>query len=217
MTFVNIAPIGGYVTGDLIDESQINYWCSALPDAIDGAGGGTYTLSAPLIINGDDIEFGEDLLVEGSLRVAGNLTVLDHDLSIGLTDADEFSCLASAYFYSDIQIGNSGSDSVTLNSVIRPNGGGRILHTGIMANDADQSIPISSYRHICIPSSVTAERTYTLTSAAEQDGEWFVIQNLDSISHKIEGLITTTIPADSGFKSLRIGGTWRTVMLWKST
>lgn len=87
--FNNPAPVGGYATGDQITETQINYWCSALPDCVDGAGGGTYTLSAPLIFNGSNVTFGADVTVGNDLQVGGTVSTVDVLASGDIDIADD--------------------------------------------------------------------------------------------------------------------------------
>lgn len=105
-------------------------------------------------------------------------------------------------------IGNSSSDVCTIYSKVGFSGSGRILQTGIIANDADQSIDITVYRHICIPLSTTSSHTYTLTGSV-QDGDWFMIKNLDTNTHTIAGLVSIpnlTVGLDVYY--VRISGTW---------
>ncbi len=134
MSFTNPAPVGGYATGDLIDESEINYWCTALPDCVDGAGGGTYALSNPLTITGDVVTF-DDLVVNDDLTISGDTiigsasadtlivnatTTFDNDVTIGSSTADTFSVLAHATMFGNLTVngntvlGNASGDTLTV-------------------------------------------------------------------------------------------------------
>jgi len=127
MSFTKPGPISGYVTGDLIDEADINYWCSALPDCVDGAGGGTYTLAAPLIFNGDDLQIGEDLDVGGDLAITGDTTliggltvtgsvVFNNYLQIGSSSSDTCDVVSDITFRGPVTIGDASSDLLHVNS-----------------------------------------------------------------------------------------------------
>lgn len=227
MTFVNIAPLGGYVTGDLIDESEINYWCAALPDCMDGAQGGTYNLSNPLIVQGDDFEV-DDLIVNDSI-IADTATIdtatIDEIIGGGLggllqvtgdlTVSDSLGVTGSAIFSGNVTLGNAAADTITLNGVLG-GGTGRVLETAIIANDADQSIDVLSYRNIVVPSTVTATRTYTLTASGAVDGDWFTFKNLDTAGQQLAGVSSLLIAAGFGVKYVRISGVWQVVDTWAS-
>lgn len=76
MTLADVKP-GGWADHEVLTHSQMNLIRSELLKAIDGSGGGTYTLAAPLVFAGDDVEFDNDVLVDssGSLTVDGDLDV----------------------------------------------------------------------------------------------------------------------------------------------
>lgn len=76
MTLVNPKP-SGYATGERLPSADVNSVWDQLTDALDGAGGGTYTLTAALQINGDDVGIGENLAVGGDATVTGNIEVGD--------------------------------------------------------------------------------------------------------------------------------------------
>jgi hypothetical protein len=250
MSFTNPAPNGGaYVTGDLIDEAEINYWCSILPDCVDGAGGGTYTLSAPLIFAGDVVEVddlvvnddlivGDDALISGDLIVTnaltvagaavfnGNVTIGDNPIVDTLTVESPatfndtvvvdstFIANSASFLSGNVTLGDTAVNTIDLKGILSPGTTGRILHNGFTLPNTDDSVNIQRYRFLVIPATVSAERTYTTTSAAPADGDWFVVQNHDSINHNLAGLLSTIILPNTGKMIMRISGSWVVVMAW---
>lgn len=69
----------GFIKGTIISPKHINFMFDAVGDqlvqAVDGIGGGTYALTAPLIFTGDDIRVGSgadlQLLTGGAMHVQG--------------------------------------------------------------------------------------------------------------------------------------------------
>lgn len=59
--------LGGWAFGELLTSAQMNQFNTDHPNAIDGVGGGTYALTAPLILNGDDVTIGDNLIVSGTI------------------------------------------------------------------------------------------------------------------------------------------------------
>jgi hypothetical protein len=257
MSFSLVNPTG-WSTGDLLTDTQINQLDEDHASAIDGAGGGTYTLTAPLAIQGDtvnitdliagdltisddlivtdDVSIGGDCQVTGTLNcsscssnwtIPGNLTVQgsanlgnasgDIITSVGqFSTSSFFTANSSATFNADVTLGNAVSDSVTLNSIMAI-GTGRIRETGIVLTGAgDQSVEARDYRNIYLSSGITGSNTYTVNFTGAADGDWFVVQNDDSSSQSIAGVVSATLSSGDGRKYLLISGTWRSVMAWKS-
>lgn len=228
MSFTNPAPIGGYVTGDLIDESEINYWCSILPDAIDGAGGGTYTLSAPLIIDGDTVEI-ETLNVAGELDVAGDVTLgttvlnlvdvtgdLDAAGSIHVTQnfsvggISEFT--GAATFDGNVTLGSNTSDAIALKGIMTPTSGGRDLQTATRATAATPTIDVTTSRYNVITYGTSTSITLNGTTA---DGDMFTIFNDSGVNHTLTGgLVSGTLLSHEGVAYVRISGTFYAVSRW---
>lgn len=208
MSFTNPAPIGGYATGDLIDESQINYWCAALPDCIDGSGGGSYTLSAPLVFGaGDYIQFDNDVYINGLASFgAASFT---GDVTIGNSSSDIFHCVASATFDNDVTLGATSADTISLHGVMGPAGNGRVLQTGINVASASQSVSGTQYRYIVITYGTTTTTTITGTFV---DGDMIRFYNASGVSQTIAGSpLAGSIPSGVSITRLLISGTWTTV------
>jgi hypothetical protein len=68
--------VGGWIDHEILTHDQVNAIRTELLKAIDGVGGGTYTLAAPLILNGT-VEINDDLVIEasGELTIDGVLDV----------------------------------------------------------------------------------------------------------------------------------------------
>lgn len=79
MTFSRVNPIG-WGNGEVLTSTQMNDLDTNVTKAVDGAAGGTYTLSAPLALNGSnvsvgaDFSVGDDLVVADDASVGGDLT-----------------------------------------------------------------------------------------------------------------------------------------------
>lgn len=74
MTLPRVKP-SDWAFGEILTSAQMNQLDTNVSNAVDGAGGGTYTLSAPLVINGANMTVGQDLFVGDDLDVADDLTV----------------------------------------------------------------------------------------------------------------------------------------------
>lgn len=68
--------VSGWAFGELLTSVQMNQLDIDHANAIDGAAGGIYTLSAPLEIDGDVVTIGDGLVVGADVNVAGELDVL---------------------------------------------------------------------------------------------------------------------------------------------
>lgn len=207
MTFVNIAPFGGYITGDQITETQINYWCAALPDAVDGAAGGSYTLTNPLIFLGDDVTIDEQLTVNGGI-VAPTATITN--LTIGSTiGAIDLILSGSASITGDVLCDDLiVGDDITVGGDIAVTGAisGRTLETATIIT-ASASVDTAAFRNIILGTSA-AGQTVTLTATGAANGDWFVLSNASGNTWNIAGVVTNTIADNSVIKGIRIGGVW---------
>lgn len=213
MSFINIAPLGGYLTGSLIDESEINYWCGVLPDCIDGAGGGSYSLSAPLIIENDDVEI-EFLVVTNSLDVAGpsvlnGLTASSLTVSgttqIGDSSADLMTVTATAHFDNDVTLGVTDADTVTLKALLNYGATGRILGTFATLPDSNTSVNVLQVREV--NTAATATRVVTTTGTATED-DHFTFYNGTTFSQTLTGVITSSVPSKTAAKYRYTSGAW---------
>jgi len=68
---------GGWALNELLTSSQMNAIRTELLKAIDGVGGGTYALTAPLIFTGDDVRFDSDDI---DIVSGGELSILSGGL-----------------------------------------------------------------------------------------------------------------------------------------
>ncbi len=71
---------GGWADHEVLTHGQMNLIRSELLKAVDGVGGGTYTLSAPLrfqsaLVRVDDLQVDDDAVVTGDLTLNGSLDV----------------------------------------------------------------------------------------------------------------------------------------------
>lgn len=238
MSFTKPGPFSGYVTGDLIDEADINYWCAALPDCIDGAGGGTYTLTAPLIINGDDIEFGENLIVIGDV-------VIDGDTTIGSTSGDALSVAATstfvapASFTGNVTIGTDATDTFISNStvffhngpvkfdtlttrhvngfvtledcVLEVSGTGRITTTYAPVTSTLTTVDVTQCRQIYI---AIGSGGSTALSGTPVEGDWVRITNATAFTQTLTGIIAGSMFTKTGIMWIYSSGAWHIGEQW---
>lgn len=223
MSFVNPAPLGGYVTGDLITEDQINYWCGILPDAIDGAGGGTYTLTAPLVLNGDNVTIDENLSVHGDQTITGQLVVSGavsffDDMTFGNSSLDQatFNCIVVCQRDLSVDgntvLGNASGDTITVTGTMTLatplgfTGSGRVLETGIVsAPDSSPTINVLQNRNVFL-GTATGTHTVTLTASGAVDGDWCILANYSGFSQNLAGLVGGAIANNEVIKLMRLGG-----------
>lgn len=222
----------GWITGDLLTEDQINYIGSALPDCIDGGAGGTYTISAPIVINGDDLVIGEnievnqdmivgdDLSVGGTSVLAGTFIIGNLEIS-GTTLLNDDVTMGNVAINGNATLGNSAADAVTITAgtvacaaALSYTGSGRELRKGIVLPNSDSTVNITEYRHLIIPVSVTGTRTYTIIGSPIE-GDWFMLQNNDTATHELAGLVTISpVGANAGYMYMYLSGAWNLAMIW---
>ncbi len=231
MSFTNPAPFGAYVTGDVIDETEINYWCSILPDCVDGAGGGTYTLSAPLILNGDDVEI-ESLIVTGDIELgsasgdvltvnataafgadvilgSGGALTVNSTASVftnGVTFSSTTTHTGTATFNGNVSLGNAATDVTTLTGVIAPSGTGHIRTTGLVSTGT-ASIDVNQYHYILLGTGATVTTTLTASNAA--DGDWFWLRNGSGNAQTLAGVASFSAPDGSTYMFIRVSGAFQ--------
>lgn len=230
MSFTNPAPMGGYITGDLIDDSEINYWCSILPDCLDGAGGGTYTLSAPLIITGNEVEI-DDLIAQflattSGANIYGTVTIgsssselltvrstvdLQNNVTIGSSSGDTLQVIATAQFDNNVTLGASAADTVTLQGVLGYGATGRILGTFAMLPDSNTSVSVLQVREA--RTAATATRTYTTTGTATE-GDHFTFYNHSAFDQNLTGVISSAMLASRVYKFCYTSGAWVAFAVW---
>jgi hypothetical protein len=76
MTLADPHP-GGWIDHEVLTHAEMNIIRTELLKAIDGSGGGTYTLTAPLILAGDTVRVDEQLFINGTgeLITDGDVTI----------------------------------------------------------------------------------------------------------------------------------------------
>src|SRR3954462_6718911 len=71
---LSLTKLGGWAFGELLTSAQMEALDASQAQAIDGVGGGTYTPSVKIIINGQGLQV-NNLTVTGLLTLTGNTTV----------------------------------------------------------------------------------------------------------------------------------------------
>jgi len=99
MSFSLIRP-AGFITGTRLLASELQTWQTDFVNAIDGAGGGSYTLTAGLSISGDVVTL-EDLTVTA-------------DVTLGTSGTDTLTVNSAATFNDDVTLGSGPTDALTV-------------------------------------------------------------------------------------------------------
>jgi hypothetical protein len=82
MTLADVHP-GGWADHEILTHAQMNLIRAELLQAVDGAGGGTYTLSSPLVFAGSDVEFDSNVVHEGDVLIdATGVLTIDGNLDV---------------------------------------------------------------------------------------------------------------------------------------
>jgi|SRR3954463_1868413 hypothetical protein len=100
---LSLTKLGGWAFGELLTSVQMEALDASQAKAIDGTGGGTYTPSVKIIINGQGLQV-NTLTVTGTLSLLGNTTV-------GNAPADVLSVLATSTFSAPVTL----NDALTAN------------------------------------------------------------------------------------------------------
>lgn len=236
--FYNDVQIGG----DSSDTLTVNSTSSFLNDVTVGSTSAdtltiNSTISAPNNVtigttNSNSLTINSTLSAVNDVNIGGSSTdillvrstsTFQNDLTIGTSNTDTLTVNSLADFldgvYVDgvfhangaVQLGDSTSDQIDVRGVVKYTGSGRILETGIVSNDADQDIDITLYRNVILPTTLSAPHTYNIIGTV-QDGDWFFIQNLDNATHVLTGLVSGNVLSNTGYKFMRISGTWYKVV-----
>lgn len=207
MSFSLVNPLG-WNTGDVLTEDQINDLDTDHANAVDGAGGGTYTLTAPLVFKGDNIEIDEDLTVGGDLDVDGVTTVKGfladpaaifevsgNDVTISaLVSVTGATCTLGSSTTSinsgTINIGNASGDAVALQGTTTftapfiGSGAGRIRPRVTLGGDANASYgPATADIVYVTTGTLTADRQYTISDTSAANGDCITFVNEQSNFH----------------------------------
>jgi hypothetical protein len=230
MTFSRVKALG-WATNEKLTSAQMNALDEDHADAIDGVGGGTYTINAPLEINGDDVTLGDfsggrlisagDALVNGSLDVAGATTLASVDVT-GTT-----SLTGALTANGNTTIGNASGDAHSITGTTTVNGPvvfaapGRPRYTTATLTDANTNITPVTANIYYMPSGVMSTgRTLTVDDTNCGNGDWIWIwtdETTNGLTVNGPGGTPTYVTllqaaADQPAVQLcRIGGTWRMI------
>jgi hypothetical protein len=212
VTLTNPKPLG-YAYGEALPSGEVNSVWSQLPNAVDGIGGGAYTLTAPLSIDGDtvtidDLEVTTGAVVNGALSVVGSsflAAVAATSVATGALDVT-----------GNTTLGNAGTDLVTLAGVLGFTGTGRVKTSGTVHPNANTAVDVAASRWNSAAPSGSA-KSYTLSCTNEGNGDWFAFYN-DNGSENVllAGLVVGVVTPNRGHFYLRIAGSWTFMFAWIS-
>jgi hypothetical protein len=223
----------GWAFGEILTSAQMNSLATQLPYALDGAGGGAYTLSAPLSIDGDvvtietlvaptisgvttftaDVVVGDDLLVADDATVSGDLGVSGNTTVQDLFVLDDLDVTDDAIVRGDLAVVGQlvGSVSGILHSLSGLEVFQKLrLHAGD-GWDSNHNLTVGTEPQLIdMPDgSLTGTRTYAIQATGAGDGDFFLIHNGD-LSHSI--VIDT--PSASAYMTIQPG---KTALLFRVT
>lgn len=180
----------GWAVGEQLTSAQMNQLDTDHAKAVDGTGGGTYTLTAPLVLNGANVSVGQDLAVGDDLTVAddanigGDATVVGQ-LAGGLITTENLRAPGFVEFSA-----GPGWDG---------------LHNILMGDD-----PVFIYID---DGDVSAPRTWTISNTGARDGQFFFFKNASSHD------ITINSPSQTPMIIVAAGDaliSWRGNSIWRA-
>lgn len=203
MTLTNPKPLG-WAYGERLTSAQMNSIGSQLPYAVDGNAGGTYAPSAPIIIGGSGVTLTGG--INGSVAVATNVTA-GGNITAGTVSA---ATLAST---GALTVATTAAITGSLLS-------NRLRFTTAVGPDANTTLTIGTSAQIIVATNLTADRTYMINDASVQDGDWFIIQNLDvaqsiAITSQSAGtpITASSISALQSAFIYRVAGAWQYMVI----
>ncbi len=234
MSFSLANPLG-WASGDTLTPAQINQLDTDHVKAIDGTGGGTYTLASPLTLQGSTVTINSLSVpttlaaptISGNISVAGSITSgttvsVGTNITVGGTLAvTGISTLTGNTTVTGTLTANGGatlggnttigspSGAVTVSGAMGFNGVGRILHKAYVAPTGD-TIDITAYKYTKITK--TSTDTFAFTETVSVDFDWFEVYNASAVSHNITGVFTVTILTTETIVFRKISGSWQ---IWK--
>lgn len=203
MTFARVKPLG-WAVNEVLTSSQQNTLDEDHADAIDGVGGGAYTITAALSIDGDNITLG-----------AGTDTV-----TIGDGPTGNFICNPTAFLQNGLDVvagGMSVTGDIAINGPIIASGAGRLRLRYHTATNGNISVGPATADVVFTPSGVlSAARDQTVDDTGAANGDVMIFAT-DEGTHVVTvknpgGGTIMTIRFVSGSRLsvtvMRIAGTW---------
>lgn len=217
--------VSGWAFGEILTAAQMNSLDVDHANAIDGAAGGSYTLSNPLTIGGNTVTI-NTLAVSGNMAVAGDVAVNGNVVLGDDPLLDTLTVAAIASFALSISVGTSATvggslfangpavfaGDVTVESVVQFSGNGRILGQFTELPDSNTSVDITTTQELIV--TATASRQITITGATAGNDDWFIIYNGSAFTQNLVGLVTANVLTKTGVKYARVSGTWRVANAW---
>ena len=216
MTLVNPKPLG-WAFGELLTSAQMNSFGTQIIRALDGTGGGSYTLASPLIIGGSSVQitnltasvanvtslsvtaaavFALDVNVTGDVFADDIVTVDD------ITAGGDITVAGVATLNGNVTLGNAIADTVTLNAILAM-GSGHVRRRISAGADADGTYGPKDWDVVRRGASLAANRSYTIddTNAANGDEIEFALWSGPTT-------ITVRDPAAAAIQVLDTGGAY---------
>lgn len=219
--------VAGWAYGEIFTSAQANQLDIDHANAIDGAAGGHYTLTGPLVIDGDTVEI-DTLGVSGAggLTVSGGDFYVSHSAQVGNDIfVDTFTVVAETEMQGGASVAlgltvgaslnvagiASFQDSVILEDALSFSGSGRILGQFQVLPDSDATVNVTQVREISV--AATSGHQTTITGSVGND-DWFIFSNGSLFTQTLAGLVVASIPTKTGVKYARLSGSWLAVRQW---
>lgn len=205
--------VSGWAFGEVLTSAQMNALDEDHAEAIDGVGGGTYTVTAPLTIEGDNVNLctdGADICSIGGGATNTLIVNAATDFQRGVNVSAGSSSIAGAVSF-------ASSGSVTLQgptTVADPMtlfGDGRLVFRppGTINNANGSLVVTTTNFYQCAAATLSADRVWTINDTGAVDGDWIIVKNFDA-----GFTITINSPAAVNLGNLREGTSvdWALVM-----
>ncbi len=207
----NPAPLG-YALYELLPSGDVNSIWSQLPNAVDGIGGGSYALVAPLSITGQlitltDLTVTDDLNVGDALDVGGSAAVAV-DLDVG-QDATVVGTLAAALVAATAVITDDITvvDDASVGGDISVSGFAKFSFKSRMGTDTAEVLTPADSCQVIFSEALTTNRTWT-TSGSFVAGQWIWIYNQSGPARDLT-FLGVTLGNGEGILVVWSGANWR--------
>ena len=210
MVLVNIKPLG-WAYGEIFTSAQANSITSQLPNAIDGAGGGSYSLAAPLVIADDTVTISDGLIaptISGATEFTGAVT-FSNDIEVD--GGDVIINSPSGVMATNIPANHLGfttyQGTLELDGAVTVNG--VLSFNTPYVESLGTTVPggtkvLGAYTNFSLSSG--GSTTTTWTSAGIATGTIVYLNNGSGASQTFAGTLVTTL-ADTKTIKIRYNGT----------
>lgn len=208
----------------LLTSTQINNMDLNITRAVDGYAGGTYAPSSAIVIGGSGLSVTGAAAFSGSF--AGASAAFSGTVDVSVLQVSGLSAFSSvASFHAGISVDTIAS---AFASAIVFSSTGRVLNRITTGSNADSTYTINDTSTIYIPSTLTANRIYTIGETGASNGDeltifmdsacTFNVQIIRADASTICNLewgVSGTDLVGRGCRLVRANSKWQLAMLWR--